>query len=73
MEEPVTRDEHLAKAEAAAKQAADLAADADRYAHSFEGRTKVPLLAAAGALWADVARAHAAIADVLPETEDTRG
>ncbi|MFI2620559.1 hypothetical protein [Streptomyces sp. NPDC018584] len=50
----------LAKAKAAAQRASDLAALAARYANDFPAR--VAPVAAAGALWADVARAYAEIA-----------
>lgn len=63
-----TRTDALTKADEAARRAESLAADADRYAYSADYPHRVAPLAAAGALWADVARAHAAIAAVLPET-----
>lgn len=63
----MTREEALAKARAAAGHAANLAESAQGAAYS-ESRTHVAVpLAAAGALWADTARAYAAIAAVLPE------
>lgn len=63
----MTREEALAKARTAAGHAANLAESAQGAAYS-ESRTHVAVpLAAAGALWADTARAYAAIAAVLPE------
>jgi hypothetical protein len=56
-------------ADAATTRAASLARDAEAAARSFYDRDKAEPLAAAGALWADIARAHTAIAAVLPETE----
>jgi hypothetical protein len=65
----MTREQRLTMADAAATRAATLARDAETAARSTEFRHKAVPLAAAGALWADVARSHAAIAAVLPETE----
>lgn len=65
----MTREQRLTMANAAATRAASLACDAEDAARSFHDRHKAEPLAAAGGLWADVARAHAAIAAVLPETE----
>ena len=65
----MTREERLTMADAAATRAASLARDAEDAARSFHDWHKAEPLAAAGALWADVARAHAAIVAVLPETE----
>jgi hypothetical protein len=60
-------------ADEATTRAAGLAREAEDAARHPDRERKVQPLATAGALWADVARAHAAIAAVLPETEDTRG
>lgn len=68
----MTREQRLTLADAATSRAAALARDAEGYARSHEShhRGKAEPLAAAGALWADLARAHAAIAAVLPETDE---
>jgi len=62
-----TQEQYIRLAWNAVSKAEDLAKDADRYAHSDDYRHKAGPLAAAGALWADVARSYAAIAAVLPE------
>ncbi len=64
---------HLALADAAVCRAERLAGDAERAAYSNDPhiRPQAQALAAAGALWSDVARTHAAIAAVLPaDTQD---
>jgi hypothetical protein len=63
------RTNHIALADAAVVRAEHLAADAERAAHG-DARSKAEPLAAAGALWADIARTHAAIAQALPDTEE---
>ncbi|OSP41520.1 hypothetical protein B7767_20480 [Streptomyces sp. 13-12-16] len=65
----MTRQELLAQAEDAAQRAANLAGEAERYAHHPDYPHRVQPFAAAGAAWADTARALAAIAQALPETE----
>lgn len=67
----MNREQRLTMADAAASRAASLARDAEACARHADYPHKVAPLAAAGALWADVARAHAAIAAALPETDDT--
>jgi hypothetical protein len=64
----MTRDQALNEAINAARNAAKLAEYAGNAAHSGDSQGKVPRLAAAGALWADLARSYAAIAAVTPET-----
>ncbi|MFF9758589.1 hypothetical protein ACF1G4_03310 [Streptomyces caelestis] len=64
----MTRTEALEQARKAAHQAAYLAGEAERTAYCSPSKTTA--LAAAGALWADTARAYAAIAQTLPETEE---
>lgn len=66
----MNRKQRLTMADAAVSRAASLARDAEKYATHPDYPGKVAPLAAAGALWADIARAHAAIADALPETVD---
>ncbi|NUP32147.1 MAG: hypothetical protein HOU01_10560 [Streptomycetaceae bacterium] len=66
----MNREQRLTMADAAATRAASLARDAERYATHPDHTHKAAPLAAAGALWADVARAHAAIATALPETPE---
>ncbi|NUP42341.1 MAG: hypothetical protein HOY76_36250 [Streptomyces sp.] len=63
----MTRDEAIGKARDAARQAATLAGHAESAAHHSDRQSKVPMYAAAGAVWADTARAYAALAAVLPE------
>lgn len=65
----MTRDLALREAVEAAAKAKQLAAEAERYAHSFDDHPKVSRYAAAGATWADTARSWAAIAAALP-TDD---
>lgn len=65
----MTRKQRLAMADAAAGRAASLAREAESAARNNDLRYKAQPLAAAGVLWADVARAHAAIAEALPESE----
>lgn len=62
----MTRDEAITKARDAARSAATLAGHAESAAHHSDRQSKVPLFAAAGAVWADTARAYAAIAAALP-------
>ncbi|WP_364706630.1 hypothetical protein [Streptomyces ossamyceticus] len=69
----MTREQRLTMADAAATRAAGLAREAEDAARHPDNQRKVQPLTAAGALWADVARAHAAIAAALPETEENRG
>ncbi|MFF1658050.1 hypothetical protein [Streptomyces sp. NPDC058255] len=64
------RQTYLTRAEAAVERAAALARDAERAARGDARAIAVPL-SAAGALWADIARSHAAIAQAMPETDDT--
>ncbi|MFM9594016.1 hypothetical protein ACKI1O_32090 [Streptomyces scabiei] len=68
----MNREQRLTMADAATTRAATLAREAEDAAHSFHDRDKTERLAAAGALWADIARAHAAIAAAMTETEITR-
>ncbi|MBU5944904.1 hypothetical protein [Streptomyces sp. PAM3C] len=67
------RNKHLTKAEDAVSRAQGLAEEAATYATRYAAdpqlRQKVTPLAEAGALWADIARAHAAIAQAMTETE----
>ncbi|MEU6373956.1 hypothetical protein [Streptomyces sp. NPDC046909] len=64
----MTRDEAIEKAREAARSAAALAGRAETAVNHTDQRSKVPLLAAAGAVWADVSRSYSALAAVLPET-----
>lgn len=63
----------LTLAAEAASHATALARQAQRAVDNGDSQGQVPRLAAAGSLWAEVAKAQAAIAAALPETEDTRG
>ena len=65
----MNRDQALNEARNAADKAKRLAEYAGNAADNGDSQGKVPRLAAAGALWADVARSYAALAAVLPETE----
>ncbi|MEU3546296.1 hypothetical protein [Streptomyces longwoodensis] len=67
------RNERLTLAQAALQRAAGLARDAEDAARSTHFRDKAAPLAAAGTAWAEIARSHAALAAVLPETEPTDG
>lgn len=69
----MTRDQALTEARQAAARAKELARFADLDLNHPTLKTEVPLRAAAGALWADVAQSYAALAAVLPETETTNG
>ncbi|MEU3287837.1 hypothetical protein [Streptomyces longwoodensis] len=69
----MTRNERLTLAQAAMARAAGLARDAEENARSAHFRDKAAPLAAASTAWAEIARSHAALAAVLPETEDDRG
>lgn len=68
----MTRSQRLTMADAAMVRATSLARDAEGYARSHDSRHKAAPLAAAGSLWADVARAHAAIAAALPSTAEAQ-
>lgn len=63
----------LTLADEAASRATALARQAQRAVDNGDSQGQVPRLAAAGSLWADVARAQAAIAAAMTETEDTDG
>lgn len=65
----LTREQALTEARNAADKAKRLAEHAGNAADNGDSQGKVPRLAAAGALWADLARSYAAIASVLPETK----
>ena len=65
------RAQHLALADKAMIRAENLADHAENAAHSNDRQAKVAPFAAAGALWVDIARTHAAIAATKPETETT--
>ncbi|MEV7983348.1 hypothetical protein [Streptomyces sp. NPDC086519] len=65
----MTREQHLKLAAAAVTRAERLAADAERYATNPDYPHRTAPLAAAGALWSDIARTHTCIAAALPETE----
>lgn len=65
----MNRKQRLSMADAAVSRAASLARDAEKYATGPDHPHKVAPLAAAGALWAQVAQVHAAIAAALPEED----
>lgn len=65
----MTREQRLTMADAAVTRAASLARDAEDAARHPDKQNKVANLAAAGALWADIAHAHATIAATLPQTD----
>jgi hypothetical protein len=64
----VTREERLTMADAANTRAATLARDAERAARG-DARALAEPLAAAGVLWAQIARSHAAIAQAMTDTD----
>jgi hypothetical protein len=63
------RTKHLKCADEALRRAENLAGDAEDAVRSKHFRANAEPFAAAGALWADIARTHAAIAQALPETD----
>lgn len=63
----MTREQALAKAREAVGRASNLAGYAEGAAHSEHRQNQTAAFAAAGAAWADSARAYAAIAAVLAE------
>lgn len=65
------RQKALEEAQEAARRAAALAAEAERYAHSRDYAHRVPMYAAAGSVWADTARAYTALAEALTTTTTT--
>lgn len=76
MPEPKTRQHYLDTADEALRKSVQLAKDAADAAYHPDNRRKTGNLAAAGALYADIARSAAAIAQAMPEdtqdaTEDT--
>ncbi|MFF1743893.1 hypothetical protein [Streptomyces mirabilis] len=76
MTEPMTRQHYLDTADKALRESMQLAKDAKDTAYHPDNRRKTGNLAAAGALYADIARSAAAIAQAMPEdaqdaTEDT--
>lgn len=66
------RAKHLNLADAAVRRAENLAGDAEKYATGYDHLHRVAPLTAAGALWADIARAHAEVAAALTTTETER-
>lgn len=69
MNEMTRRQAALTQALDAAFQAEELARRTESAARSFDNRHQTQPLAQAGALWADVARAYAAIAAALPAAD----
>ncbi|MGW0865760.1 hypothetical protein [Streptomyces sp. NPDC002611] len=71
------RTKHLKCADEALRRAENLAGEAEDYARGQDYQHRVAPYTAAGALWADIARTHTAIAAELPEkaaeTEPTNG
>jgi hypothetical protein len=65
------RTKHLKLADEAVCRAERFAGDAEAAADSYDNRNKVAPLTAIGALYADIARSHAAIAAAMTETEPT--
>lgn len=61
------RQNYIDQAKAAVSRAAQLAEHAEAAARHDDKRAKAVPLAAAGDLWADVARTYATIAHLLPE------
>lgn len=67
MDQQTPRQHWIDKAVDAARDADKMARHAETAAHSDNQRDKVPGLATAGALYADVARTYTAIAQAFPE------
>lgn len=67
----MTREQALAKAREAAGRAGRLADHAEQASHSTTRDHLTGHYAAAGAAWADTARAYAAIAAATPEPQPT--
>ncbi|WP_406100811.1 hypothetical protein [Streptomyces canus] len=65
----MNREQAINEAINAADKAKRLAEHAGNAADNGDSQGKVPRLAAAGALWADLARSYAAIAAATPETQ----
>ncbi|MFS8200492.1 hypothetical protein ACLVWQ_17620 (plasmid) [Streptomyces sp. CWNU-52B] len=65
------RQQYIDEAKAAARKAGRLATLTENAARQAGRQDQVAPLAAAGALWADAARCYAAIAAVLPDTDET--
>jgi hypothetical protein len=65
------RTKHLKLADEAVCRAERFAGDAEAAAESYDNRNKVAPLTAIGALYADIARTHAAIAATMPEKTET--
>lgn len=63
------RIKHLDMADDAVLRAEDIAREAQRAVEDGDSLGRIPRLTAVGAVWADIARAHAAIAAALPETK----
>jgi NaMN:DMB phosphoribosyltransferase len=66
----MTREQAIAEAREAAGKARRSAEYVDHAVAGGDSMGQIPRLAAAGALWADTARAYAAIAAALPETTE---
>jgi hypothetical protein len=66
----MNRQQALTEAGNAADKARRSAEYVDNVVAGGDSQGKVPRLAAAGALWADVARSYAAIAAATPETPE---
>lgn len=62
-----TQEQYVSLAWTAASRAAALAGDAENAARIDNDPRQAEALAAAGALWADVARTYTSIAAVLPD------
>ncbi|NMI57119.1 MULTISPECIES: hypothetical protein [unclassified Streptomyces] len=71
MPEPKTRQDYLDIADEALREATALARRATNAAYSQGRHNETQDHAAAGALWAVVARSAAVVAQALPATEDT--
>ncbi|MFJ8934193.1 hypothetical protein ACIRL0_00525 [Streptomyces sp. NPDC102365] len=68
--DPTTQQQYVALAWNAVSRAAQMARQAEDAANQRGRQDQVAPLAAAGALWADTARAYVAILAVLPEPAD---
>lgn len=62
------QEQYVRRAWNAVGRAEILAQHAEGAAHSVDRQEQAPALAAAGSLWADIARTYTAIAAALPES-----
>lgn len=66
-----TKQHFLTEAKDAARKAVQLAVHAEAAARTIDRHVKAVPLAAAGALWADIARTYTTLASVVPDVPTT--